>query len=106
MKRPYCIVRRGADVQTDDGRQWQLIVHRCPCSHDTTAYRVCLHGPSTTILVSRFDVHHGRYDSELEETTVTLSAVGHACQTAADLEATADYVHGNRIAAFIARAAA
>ena len=61
--------------------EYDITVHRCRRPTWET-YRVCIHGPQFTTIVSDFDVHVGRYESERDELLVSLSAVGYACAVA------------------------
>lgn len=87
----YCVVRFGEDLMDEDGHQWRPIVHRCPQPGGVISYRVCLHGGERTVLVEHFDVHCGRYANEAEQTSVALSAIGHACEVAWRLEQLYDW---------------
>lgn len=93
MRKDYpFLVRRGrTSILDDDGYEWHSVV--VATHHDAdnvTRYLVVLTDDARySRVVQHFDVHDGRYASDKEETSVTLSAVGHACSTAAHLDSLA-----------------
>lgn len=86
-RKQHFIVRLGLRDQPDEEcNLWENIVHGCYLPGNVVRYRVTLHGADRTILVEHFDVHLGRYANDQEETSVLLSAVGHACELSSFIE--------------------
>lgn len=81
------LVRRGRMIKLDEqGREWQTEVVATRAADGVVRYLVVLASDKRSEVIEHFDVHCGRYASHREETSVALSAAGHACALASDID--------------------